>query len=130
MQKTSEPTVKELRIFSLILTTCFLVLGALIPFIKGKDYHMWAVSLAGVIFILGMLMPKLLIYPRQGWIAVGNVMGKINSTILFTLLYFVLFTTVGFIFRIIKRDRLKKGFRKISTTLVLKNEISAFDEPF
>ena len=130
MQKINPPSIKELRIFALILSVGFLIIGMLIPYLKGLSSDNWAIVLSGIIFITGMLFPKLLIYPRQGWIFVGNIMGKINSTIMFTLLYFILFTTIGFIFKIIKRDRLKKRFRGVSTTMVMKYETSAFEEPF
>ncbi|MBC7711732.1 MAG: hypothetical protein H7177_00235 [Rhizobacter sp.] len=130
MQKTRAPAAKDLRIFALILTIGFLVIGFGIPYLKAKTYNHVLIYIAAAIFIVGMLTPKLLIYPRKGWIAVGEVMGKINSTILFTFVYILIFTTVGLIFRMFKRDRLKKEFRKVNSTMVMKNEISTFEEPF
>jgi hypothetical protein len=38
------------------------------------------------------------------WILLGNLLGFINSHILFTLMYFFIFTPIGLFFRIIKRD--------------------------
>lgn len=131
MQKTNaQPTNHDLRVFALILAIGFSVLGVVIPYLKGHSFNFSLITLVGLIFIVGMAMPKLLIKPRMYWIIIGNVMGKINGTILFTILYFVLFSSVGLVFRIIQRDRMKSGFRKINSTLVMKNEISTFDDPF
>lgn len=130
MQKISVPTSKDLRVFALILTIGFLIIGALIPYFRNRPVIMSLLIIAVVVFVVGMFMPKLLIYPRKIWISVGNVMGKINSTIIFTIMYFLIFATVGLIFRIFKRDRMKTSFRKVSTTMVMKNEISPFEDPF
>ena len=132
MQKTNSenPSVKDLRVFALILTVGFLVIGGLIPYFKNKPFNMPLVIVGGSVFIVGMLCPKLLIYPRKYWIFIGNIMGKINSTILFSLMYVLIFSTIGLIFKICKRDRLKTSFRKVSSTMVFKNEISTFEDPF
>lgn len=127
---SARPSAKDLRIFALILTVGFLFIGGLVPYFKNKSFNMLLVIVGGSFFLVGMLCPKLLIYPRKYWIIIGNIMGKINSTILFTLMYILIFSTVGLIFKIFKRDRLKTGFRKVSTTMVLKNEISTFEDPF
>lgn len=131
MQKTkSVPTNHELRIFALIVAGGFVVLGWLIPFLRGKDIHLPLLLIAGIVFVIGMAVPRSLEVPREYWIKVGNVMGKINSTIIFTVIYFLVFAFVGLIFRIIKRDRLFTKFKSVNSTLVLKNEISPFTDPF
>ncbi len=130
MQKISAPSNKDLRVFALILAVGFSVIGAVIPYFRNKPIVMPLLIVGAVIFVVGMLTPKLLIYPRKIWISVGNVMGKINSTIIFTIMYFLIFATVGLIFRIFKRDRMNSGFRKVTTTMVMKNEISTFEDPF
>lgn len=131
MQKTNEaPSLKDLRVFALIFAIGFLIIGWVIPALKDKAMNPYLVGLAVFVFLLGMLIPKSLIIPRKYWIKFGNVMGKINSTILFTVIYFLVFATIGLIFRIFKRDRLKMKFRGVNSTMVMKNEISPFDEPF
>jgi hypothetical protein len=130
MQKTSAVTVKKLRIFSLILTMCFFIVGIGIPYLKGRHFNVILSYIAFSFFILGIFTPTLLSYPHKYWMSLGNILGKINNTIFFTIIYLILFATVGLIFRILKRDRLKKKFRMISSTIVLKSEISSFNEPF
>lgn len=127
---SERPSAKDLRIFALILTAGFFIIGGLIPYLKDKSFNMPLVIIGGSVFLVGMLCPKLLIYPRKYWIFIGNIMGKINSTILFTFMYILIFSTIGLIFKIFKRDRLKTNFRKVSTTMVFKNEISPFEDPF
>lgn len=131
MQKTNKiPSIKDLRVFAVIVSLGFLLIGWRIPALKKHSMNPYLVSLAIVIFSLGMFIPKILIKPREYWIKIGNVLGKINSTILFTLIYFFIFMTVGFIFKLFNRDRLFTKFRGVQSTMVIKKEISPFNEPF
>lgn len=131
MPKTkASPSVKDLRVFALIVSAGFLLLGWGIPALKNHPMNPYLVSLSSVVFVLGMFVPKTLIKPREYWIKIGNVLGRINSTILFTLVFFLVFTPIAFFFRLIGRDRLHTNFKAVSSTMVMKNEISPFNEPF
>lgn len=131
MQKTNKgPSAKDLRVFALIVSVGFLLIGWGIPALKNHPMNPYLVSLSAVIFTLGILVPKSLIKPREYWMKIGNVLGKINSTILFTVIYFLVFMTIGFIFKLFGRDRLFTNFRAVKSTMVMKKEISPFNEPF
>lgn len=131
MQKTKKgPSKKDLKIFALIVAGGFLLIGWGIPALKHQSMNPYLVSISAFIFSLGMLIPNSLIKPREYWIKIGNVLGKINSTILFTLIFFLVFTPIAFIFKLFGRDRLHTNFKAVKSTMVLKQEISPFDEPF
>jgi len=131
MQKTNKaPSNKDLRVFALIVSIGFLIIGWGIPAFKNHSMNPYLVGVSAVVFFLGMLFPKTLIIPRKYWIKIGNIMGKINSTILFSIIYFLIFAVVGLIFRLFGRDRLQTHFRGVSTTMVMKKDISPFTEPF
>lgn len=131
MQKTNKaPSHKDLRVFALIVSIGFIILGWGIPLLKNHPKNPYLIGVAAMIFILGLLIPRTLIRPREYWIKIGNILGRINSTILFSIMYFLIFTTVGFIFKLFGRDRLHTRFRAVKSTMVMKKEISPFTEPF
>lgn len=131
MQKTkAAPSKKDLRVFALIVAGGFLLIGWGIPALKNHSMNPYLVSISAIIFTLGMLIPNSLIKPREYWIKIGNVLGKINSTILFTLVFFLVFTPIAIIFRLFGRDRLHTRFKAVKSTMVMKHEISPFNEPF
>jgi hypothetical protein len=130
MQKIKAPSIKDLRIFAFIVSLGFLVIGWGIPVFKKHPINLYLINFSTLIFILGMLFPKTLVKPREYWIVIGNALGKINSTIFFTLIYFFIFSTVGLMFKVFGRDRMHTHFKGIKTTMVLKKEISPFTEPF
>ncbi|MEA9356367.1 SxtJ family membrane protein [Bacteriovorax sp. PP10] len=131
MQKTRKaPSKKDLRVFALIVAGGFLLIGWGIPALKNHPMNPYPVSVSAAVFILGMLVPNSLIKPREYWIKIGNVLGRINSTILFTLVFFLVFTPIALLFRLFGRDRLHTHFRSVKSTMVMKQEISPFNEPF
>lgn len=131
MQTTKAlPTNKDLRVFALIVSIGFLLIGWGIPVFKNTPITLYLLGISAFIFLLGMLAPKTLIIPREYWIKIGNILGRINSTILFILIFFLVFTPIAFLFRLFGRDRLNTNFKAVKSTMVMKQEISPFNEPF
>ena len=124
------PSNKELRLFALTVTSGLLIIGWGIPAYKNHESNIYLLLISGIVFFLGILFPKTLIWPREYWMKIGHIMGVINTTILFSVIYFLVFSTIGFIFRFVGRDRLCTKFRSVKSTMVIKKDISAFSEPF
>ncbi|MGZ3788835.1 MAG: SxtJ family membrane protein [Bacteriovorax sp.] len=124
------PEIKTNRHFGLIMTGACLVLGVIIPFIKHKPVHVSLVITACLFLFFALVFPQLLERPRQWWLVLGEKLGAINTRILFTIIYLTLFTIVHFIFFLMKRDKMKRGWKKYSSTYQVKSEISSFQDPF
>lgn len=127
MQKTNR---RELRVFAFIMMSGFLVLGAGIPLLKGKSIHLALVAIAVLFLLLGLLTPDLLEKPRRFWIWLGEKLGFINTRILFTFLYLTIFSFVHLVFMLTGRDRMKRKWKKYSSTYLEKTKISSFSDPF
>jgi hypothetical protein len=118
------------RNFGLIMTAGFLVLGVLIPLIKDKQIHLSLVIFGAVIFVISLITPKLLDRPRHYWLLSGEKLGIINTKILFTLIYISIFSSIHLVFIIIRRDRMKRAWKKYPSTYQIKTEITSFTDPF
>lgn len=103
---------KEERQFGLLVAA---IITALLLY---RFYKVGVLSIplvvAGVMFTLtAVVYPKLLHYPLNGWIKFGDLLGKINSYILLTIIFFVILVPMGLIRRFLKGDTLYlKGNRK------------------
>ena len=64
-----------------------------------------------VLVVLGYSRPSLLRYPSDAWWKMAAVLGWINARVLLTLLFIVLLTPVGVIWRLIGRDPLARRKR-------------------
>ncbi|MBC7540698.1 MAG: hypothetical protein H7281_17900 [Bacteriovorax sp.] len=118
------------RNFGFIMTAGFLVLGILIPLIKQKQIHLVLVIIAAVFFVIAFFAPKLLERPRHYWLLLGEKLGLINTKILFTLIYISIFSFIHLVFIIIRRDRMKRAWKKYPSTYQIKTEITSFSDPF
>ena len=61
----TSPTTKQLREFGLLLAIAFpLLLGWLLPALRGHGFHFWTLWIAIPALSLGLIAPRTL---RQGW---------------------------------------------------------------
>jgi len=115
------PDAPKLRQFALICFCGFLLLGLLFAWrlecLTGSQNCtlpalFW--SIAAVIGVAGLLFPQVLKPVYQIWMAVTFPIGWLLSHLVLGIIYFGLFTLLGFIFRILGRDPLN---RRRKTTL-------------
>jgi predicted PurR-regulated permease PerM len=78
--------------------------------------------MGGILFLAGVLAPALLAPVYRGWMKFGHFMGRVNSTIILTVVFFIIFTPVGLILKIINRDVLKRTFEKEAKTYRVQSE--------
>ena len=67
-----------------------------------------------IIFLaISILIPNILLPLNKAWMKVGFILGTIISPLIIGLIFFVIFTPISFLFKIIRRDelRLKKQIK-------------------
>ena len=104
---------KILRQFGIIMAIMIPVFFSLIlPKIFGHAFHKEPL-LIGVLFLAASLSyPKILKYIYIIWMIIGGVLGFINSRIILSLVYFILFTPFAIFFKLIGKDPLSRTFDK------------------
>jgi hypothetical protein len=113
--------VKELRKFSIILFLGFGVIGLLVFWRKGEAGLV--LGEIGLAFLLcGLTLPKLLVYPYKGWITLSLILGFLMSHLILSLMYYLLFTPIGIVMRMLGKDFLSKQFDKNGKTYWIKSE--------
>ena len=84
MSKSS--STKELRQFGILIGIVLpLLIGWTIPTILGHEFREWTLWIGIPILLIGILSPKALRYPYEGWIKLGHVLGFINSHIILSI---------------------------------------------
>jgi saxitoxin biosynthesis operon SxtJ-like protein len=104
------PTQHSLRRFGLTVGGVFLLPGC-ISWWRGHEVApriMWA--LGAPLFTLGLIAPSLLGPVERAWMAMAEVLGRINTRIILSALFFLVFTPVGWIRRW-RDDPLDRGMR-------------------
>jgi len=94
------------RSFAWVFTAFFLAV-ALWPAWRGKPVRWWALGVAGVVFLAGMVRPAILRVPNLVWFRLGGLLSRIVSPIAASLLFYAVFTPFGLILRLAGKDLLR-----------------------
>ena len=105
----------SMRVFGLVMLIGFGLLGGF-AFWSGRDTgSTWRLvvgtillSIAVIIFLWSLVAPRTLPPVYRGWMAFGQGIGNVVSTVLLSVLYFVVFTIVGGLMRLSGTDPLDR----------------------
>ena len=99
-------TSKQLRSFGFMVGGIFAIIGLWPILWRGEEVRLWAMVLAGVLLLPAAVYPQSLRWPYRGWMAVGQVLGWVNTRIILGVIFYGLFTPMGVIMRWAGRDPL------------------------
>jgi hypothetical protein len=107
---------KQLRSFGLILAAGFLVVAMWPMVMRGQPLRSWALTISLLFGLGGLVVPGALRWPYRIWMAIGYVLGWINSKIILGSLFYVMFTPVRLILLAVGHDPMNRGFDGASPT--------------
>ena len=110
MNKLKMPTNRN---FGIVFFIVFLLIG-LFPLIQDKEPRVWSLVISIIFLILGILNSKILTPLNKFWMKFGLFLGNLISPIVMGIIYFGVITPTGIIMRILKKDilSLKKKNKK------------------
>ena len=68
-------------------------------------------AIGAILLILGLTKPSLLKWPSAVWWRFAMVLGYVNARVILTVLFFLVLTPVGLVWRLIGRDPLSRRRR-------------------
>ena len=98
--------------FGIVFFVFFLIIS-LFPLFKDGNIRIWAMVLAIIFLILGLLNSTILNPLNKIWIKFGILLGTIISSILMGIVFFVVVTPTSLIMRILGKNLL--GLKKDNT---------------
>ena len=102
------------RSFGILFFILFLII-ALYPLINNEDLRIWSLLISLVFLILGITNSRILTPLHILWIKFGIFLGKIVSPLIIGLIFFLVVTPIGFIMRAMGKDLLNLKFNKNKT---------------
>lgn len=105
----------ELRNFGLLVGGIFLLIGIWPLAWRGESVRTWALVLGGLLVALGLLIPVALGPVFKVWMKIGGVLGRINTAIILSVVFFILFTPIGLVMRL-RRDPMRRKLEPGDTT--------------
>jgi len=100
-------TPRDLRKFGLMVGGVFCALGLLF-YLRHKPWWPWFVGPGLPLVVLGAVLPRSLKWIYVAWMTLAMLMGAVVSTVLLTLLFFLVVTPLGLVARAVGKDFLSQ----------------------
>lgn len=90
------------RSFAVVFTVVFTLIG-LRPLFTDGSVRRWAVLVAVVIMLAGIVVPRLLVVPNRLWCRLGLAIGAVMSQVVMAVIFFLVLTPTGLAMRSFRR---------------------------
>ena len=97
--------------FGVVFFIVFLIIGTY-PLLSDNEVRLWSLIISIIFLILGLLNSKLLTPLNKIWFKFGILLGRIVSPIIMGVIFFLVVTPIALIMRIIGKDLLNLKFNK------------------
>ena len=97
--------------FGIIFSIVFLLI-ALYPVLHNGNLRIWSIIISLIFLILGLLNSKILSPLNNAWFKFGIFLGKFISPLVMGVIFFLVVTPTGLIMRIIGKDLLNLKYNK------------------
>ena len=97
--------------FGIVFFIVFLLI-AVWPLIDGQSLRVWSLIVSLIFLVLGLLNSKLLNPLNLAWVKFGKILGKVVAPIVMGVIYFIIITPIGLFLRLIGKDLLQTKFSK------------------
>ena len=91
------------RSFGVVFFVVFLLIG-LWPILKGNELRIWAIVISLIFLILGILNSKILTPFNKVWFRFGIFLGNFISPIIMGIVFFLVVTPTGLIMKLFRKD--------------------------
>ena len=108
------------RSFGIVFFIVFLIIS-LYPLLHGENIRVWSLIISIIFLVLGLLNSKLLNPFNKIWFKFGLLLGKIISPIVMGIIFFLVVTPIGLIMRLLGKDLLNLKFNKKNTYWIEKS---------
>ena len=99
------------RGFGIVFFVVFLLI-AIYPLLKGSDLRIWSLLISLIFLVLGLLNSNLLTPLNKLWFKFGLFLGKIISPLIMGFIFFAVVTPIGIIMRLLGKDLLNLKYNK------------------
>ena len=102
------------RNFGIVFSIVFLIIS-LWPLLSQNDIRIWSLIISGIFLVLGLINSKLLLPLNKIWFKFGILLGNFIAPIVMGLIFFIILTPISLLLRILGKDLLKTKFLKNSS---------------
>jgi hypothetical protein len=120
MRQNKEIKLPSNRSFGIVFFTVFLIV-CLYPLVNSESIRVWSLIISIIFLVLGLLNSKILAPLNKLWFKFGILLGKIVSPFVMGMIFFLVVTPIGLIMRLFAKDVLNLKFNKNKSYWIEKN---------
>ena len=109
MSSYNDIKISSNRSFGVVFFIVFLLI-ALYPLLNNNEVRLWSLIISVLFLILGLLNSKILSPLNKIWFKFGLLLGKIISPIIMGVIFFSVVTPIGFIMKLLGKDLINLKF--------------------
>jgi hypothetical protein len=124
MRQNKEIKLPSNRSFGIVFFTVFLIV-CLYPLVNSESIRVWSLIISIIFLVLGLLNSKILAPLNKLWFKFGILLGKIVSPFVMGMIFFLVVTPIGLIMRLFAKDVLNLKFNKNKSYWIEKNGLKS-----
>tara|TARA_A100001388_G_scaffold270668_1_gene248459 strand:+ start:71 stop:454 length:384 start_codon:yes stop_codon:yes gene_type:complete len=102
------------RSFGIVFFIVFLLISTY-PLLNDNNIRIWSLILSVIFLILGLINSSILTPLNKVWFKFGILLGKIVSPLVMGIIFFLVVTPIGILMRILNKDILNLKYNNKST---------------
>ena len=107
--------------FGLVFFIVFILI-AFYPLVKGGEFRIWSVVISTIFLVLGLLNSKYLTPLNKIWFKFGIFLGKIISPLVMGIIFFFVVTPISILMKILRKDLLNLDYNNDKSYWIKKTE--------
>jgi len=108
------------RSFGIVFFIFFLIIS-LYPLLNDSEIRLWSLIISIIFLVLGIANSKLLTPINKIWFKFGLLLGKIVSPIIMGIIYFFVVTPIAILMKLLKKDILNLKYNNKDTYWIEKS---------
>ena len=108
------------RSFGIVFFLVFIIIS-LYPLLNAENIRIWSLIISIIFLVLGLINSKLLNPLNKIWFTFGLLLGKIVSPIIMGIIFFLVVTPTALFMKLLKKDMLNLKFNKKNTYWIEKS---------
>jgi len=117
----------DLRKFGITVGLVVGIIGGLLLW-RGRDFYLYFFIVSLILIISGLLFPKLLLPLQKTWMTIAVVIGWFMTRLILSILFFLVFTPIGLIARLLGKEFLELNIDKSRDSYWIYREERPFDK--
>ena len=107
--------------FGIVFFVLFLLIS-LYPLINNENIRLWSLIISLIFLVLGILNSNLLSPLNKIWFRFGILLGKLISPVIMGIIFFLVVTPIGLIMRLLGKDLLNLKYNNYQSYWIEKND--------